>query len=228
MCLILYSGVLSNLEAIDDPHKRRHLNAILEGWGYFVIDSLWLIPAIARDRRVDVDGIKYIAEFPKDFGDKKVARAIAVESLSSISDFMTTIFGTEKLENQLLQPDLTEQAEHQIITVFRTLLIADLRLRGWPSILGKTCQMIGNSEYFRENIVRKIRSIDMLGKHPENTRKQIRKIGGNLIGNIKRSHGADFKKDAARESQNLAKSELINRLKVNAQEHQSDEEEGEY
>jgi hypothetical protein len=55
--LLLYSGLLKNLEIIPDATKRRHLEKVLAGWGILTAQSLWAVPLLAKHRKMKINGI---------------------------------------------------------------------------------------------------------------------------------------------------------------------------
>lgn len=214
--LLLYSGVLNNLEVVDDGPKRQHLRSVLEGWGYFTLHSMWAIPILAKDRRITINGVQYQAMFPTVFSDKKVARLISVEIVNVISRAMSTAVGTEKLERQLTEPELDEPDEPLIIEVYRTMLIADLRLKGWTNALEKLVSRLGESRFLMENLIRKLRDISAFDGHSAANKKQLQEIGAEIYSTLSGEVGKQRLEEKSKTIQRLNKQELVRRLKIRA------------
>src|SRR5665213_329703 len=164
-CLLLYSGLIKNMEEISGSDKRRHLASVWRGWGAFLHLSLQLVPDLARERKVRINGVLYELTVPRSMSDAELARGISLGMPLGIGRLVAASLGTEKLEQQLVEPDLFDVPEPLIVEFFRTALIADLRLPSAPAALRNSLKKLGVSRYLSEAMIQKIielRRVDRL------------------------------------------------------------------
>lgn len=157
--LFLYSGVLKNMELIDDPQKRQHLAALWRGWSIFWLISLMVIPEIARHRRFRINGVLYELNAPHDMPDAELARALSLGMPNGIGQMMAASLGTEKLERQLVEPLLSTSNEPLAYEFLRTSLIADLKLSATPGTIKAALERFRVSPYLAEALVWKVAAL---------------------------------------------------------------------
>jgi hypothetical protein len=220
--LLLYSGLLKNMEIISDSLKRKHLKNILIGWGILTAQSLWVVPMLSKHRQLKINGIQYTVILPRHYSEAKVARTIYVELPNSIAHLMKTMLGTEKLELQLRQPSLEETGEAAILTYYRYSLIADLRLGDWCGSLDALSGKLANKAYLRESLLRKVAGMYSLGFDLRDGEARLRKLAGKMIGQMRGKSRADSKKIAVQGVEDLKRKELVRRLRLIASERSSD------
>jgi predicted MPP superfamily phosphohydrolase len=220
--LLLYSGLLKNMEIIPDFLKRQHLQKILTGWGILTAQSLWIVPTLAKHRQLKINGIKYNVILPRQYSEAKVARTIYVELPNSIAHLMKSILGTEKLELQLKQPSLEEAGEPTILTYYRYSLVADLRLGDWCSSLDTLSGKLANKIYLREALLRKIAGMYSLGFDLRDAEGRLRNLAGRMIGQMRGKDRAESRRIAVKGVEDLKRKELVRRLRLIATERSSD------
>ena len=154
--LMLYSGVLKNMELIDDTEKRRHLTKVWHGWGCFLHLSLHLASEIAIHRRIRIDGVLYEIAAPHGISNEALARLIALNLPMGVSRLISANLGTEKLEKQLTEPALDEARNPLVFEFFRAALISDLRLPASEHALGAALDVMQSSAYLTEAMIWKI------------------------------------------------------------------------
>lgn len=154
--LLLYSGLIKNMEEIAGSDKRRHLASVWRGWGAFLHMSLQLVPELARDRKIRINGVLYELGVPLGMSDEELARRISLGMPIGLSRLLSASLGTEKLEQQLTEPELAEQDEPLVVDFFRTSLIADLKLVSVVTAIKNTLHRLRTSPYLSEAMVQKI------------------------------------------------------------------------
>jgi hypothetical protein len=213
-CLLLYSGVLKNMELIPDLDKRGHLARVLRGWGILTLQSLWVVPLLAKHRHMRINGVQYEVMLPRHYSEGRVARTICLELPNSIGYLAKTMLGTEKLERQLTEPSLDEANEAAILTYFRYSLIADLRLGDWCGALSSLHEKLKGAAYLREVLLRKVGYIYFLGFDLRANEARLRTLAGKMIGAIRGGSRSDRMKAATSEIEALKRKELVRRLRL--------------
>lgn len=221
MGLMLYSGLLKNLELISDPSKRRHLETILEGWGFLAVQSLAIIPLIAKHRKLRINGVLYEVQMPKHFSDQKVARLITLELPKSVGQFMVSTLGTEKLEMQLREPQLSEQGEPLICYFLRGKMMADLRIPGWVNELNRLADALQGSRFLTEGFIRTVSDIYQFGVHGNDTERKLRNLLGEAIGHMSGGTRSAKNKTKTRVIQNAERRALVRKLHLLASDDES-------
>lgn len=154
--ILLYSGVVKNMELIEDSEKRRHLANIWRGWAIFLHLSLAIVSELAQHRRLRINGVMYEFNAPIGMSDEELSRIIALNMPASISRIIAGSLGTEKLERQLTEPDFAELNYPLIYEFFRSSLIADLRLDATPGALQAALAALKDSTFLLESLIWKI------------------------------------------------------------------------
>jgi 3',5'-cyclic AMP phosphodiesterase CpdA len=157
LSVLLFSGLVKNLELVPDELKRRCLDRLWHGWSAFLHLSLAVVSELVRHRKLKINGVMYVINAPKSMPDNELARRIALSMPVSISKFASSSLGTEKLERQLTSPTLFDNTEVPLVfEFFRTALIADLRLSATPGAIESAFQKFRGSRYLTESLVWKV------------------------------------------------------------------------
>mgnify|MGYP001153875745 CR=1 FL=1 len=183
--LLVYSGVVRNLELVPDAVKRKHLAAVLEGWSSLLVMTLWVVPLLAKRRGMIVNGVNYNVMVSKHLSEGEVARVVYRELPAAISKLLWGAVGTEKLERQLLVPNLDEAAEPKIVGFFRNTLSVDLRLGDWPTRIDRFAETLRESRYLLEALMVKTTQVFRLSSHGENVRETLRRSLAGMMGTLK-------------------------------------------
>jgi predicted MPP superfamily phosphohydrolase len=154
--LTVYSGLLKNLELIDDSAKRQHLSQLWKGWGIFLHLSLSVVPDLAKHRKVRINGVLYEINAPVSMSDSELARLIALNMPVGITRLLSATMGTEKLERQLVEPSLDDTHKPLVFEFLRTAVIADLKLPSTASSLKTALSVLAPSAYLLEAMTWKI------------------------------------------------------------------------
>jgi predicted MPP superfamily phosphohydrolase len=147
LSLILYSGVIKNMELISDADKRRHLSAIWRGWSSMLVVALRIVPRIAKERRVRINGALYEVQAPFGMSNSTLLKHMMLRLPHVHVRAISSTLGTEKLERQLTEPNLEEEAEPKIYDFLRTGLIADLGLTATPGAVDALATRLKNNHY---------------------------------------------------------------------------------
>ncbi|UWR88316.1 STAND family AAA ATPase [Phaeobacter inhibens] len=123
LSLFMYSSLVKNSELIPDAEKRRHLATVLRSWAYVFFASFIQIPSLVKNRKLVVNGLRYVVLYPKEYSDNQVARQIAVNMPKELARLMFIFLGSEKLEMQLKHRDLDEVGEPRIVDFFEVFFI---------------------------------------------------------------------------------------------------------
>jgi len=163
LSLFMYSNLVKNSELITDHQKRQHLSAVLRSWSHVFFASFLHIPSLVKNRRLTVNGLNYVVAYPKEYTDNQVAKEIAVNMPKELARLMCVFLGSEKLEVQLRNPELTEVREPKIMDFFRSSLYIDLKLKNWFKVPQKFSDRVASSVYFQEVMLLKSSEIYRLG-----------------------------------------------------------------
>jgi predicted MPP superfamily phosphohydrolase len=153
LSLVLYSGMIKNMELIPNADKRRHLAAIWRGWAILLIAALRVAPRLARERRMRINGALYEVRAPQGMSDATLLRKMMLVLPHIHVKLLSAALGTEKLERQLTEPLLDDASEPKIYDFFRTGLIADLRLPTTPSAVSELARKLRNNRYLLWSLV---------------------------------------------------------------------------
>ncbi|MFA7585333.1 MAG: metallophosphoesterase [Novosphingobium sp.] len=167
VALFLYSGVVKNMELIDDASKRGHLAELWRGWSTFLYLSLTIVPEIAKHRKFRINGVLYELNAPVSMSDGELTRIISLEMPVGITRMISGTLGTEKLEKQIVEPELDAARQPLIFELLRTALIADLRLSATPHALATALDVLRNSPYLREALIMKIADLRRMDRIAE-------------------------------------------------------------
>lgn len=182
--LFLYSGVLKNMELIEDTEKRRHLGKVWRGWGTFLHLGLNMVEDLAHHRRVRINGVLCEVYAPKDMADKELARIIALNMPTGVARLIFASLGTEKLERQLTEPDLESTEQPLVYEFFRTALIADLQLSAAGRALAIALERLVSSPYLSEALVWKISYLRRYNRLPQELFDGLASPVANTLANL--------------------------------------------
>lgn len=147
LSIILYSGMIKNMELISDIDKRRHLHAIWRGWSTLMIEALRIAPKLAKERRLRINGALYEVHAPQGMNDTTLLRQMLVSLPHVYIRWISNSVGSEKLEEQLTNLSLDELADPKIVQLLRAGLVADLRLSGTPSSIERLFGAVRGSKF---------------------------------------------------------------------------------
>ena len=213
VALMLYSGILKNMELIDDGEKRRHLNKIWRGWSYFLHTSLQVASSIARERRVRINGVLYEVTAPHGISEDELSRIIALNMPKGVSSLILANLGTEKLEKQLTEPTLSEQENPLIYEFFRAGLISDLRLSASQSALKTVLTELKDSPYLLQAMIWKIADLRRYEKLPKEQYDKLAPDVAESLANLKGGTKNERSNEKRKQIERLKKDDILLRLK---------------
>ncbi len=211
--LLLYSGVLKNMELIGDAEKRRHLHNVWRGWGLFLQLSLSVATELARRRRLRINGVLYEFNAPKGMSDSELARVIALLMPTGISQVMSGALGTEKLERQLTDPELEPDGSPLIFEFFRATMIAELRLSATLGALQVAFDKLNSSRYLLEALTLKIAQLRRVDRLRPEHRQRVTELLAKAISDLKGGDRASRLRERDRQIVRLQKETLVLRVK---------------
>lgn len=211
--LVLYSGVVKNMELIPDATKRRHLEFLLKGWSIFLHLSLGVVPEIARHRKVRINGVLYEINAPIGMPDSELARQIALRMPVGVSRLASASLGTEKLERQLIEPTLDSENHPLVYEFFRTALIADLRLPATADAIKTALEKLRNSKYLEEAMIWKVADLRRLDRINPNQFNLITTSLARAISDLRGGTKKQREKEASRQVNRIHKESLVLKIK---------------
>lgn len=153
LSLILYSGLVRNLEHMTDPKKREHLANVWKSWATVLLGSVRLAPRIAKERKLRINGILYEVQAPQGMSDNALLKQMLLRLPAAHIKMISTAMGTEKLRRQLVEPTLEESQEPKVIRMLRVGLISELRLDETPGAVNELVQVFRENTYLLWSMV---------------------------------------------------------------------------
>jgi hypothetical protein len=161
VCLLMYSRVVRNSELVKAEDKRKGVFVALRGWSEVCVRVMALAPRLAKDRKIRINGVTYVvtsAEEEPD--DNKLLIRLFYAIPENASRLIFRHLGSEKLSRTLAAPfsDCGElEDEPLVVTFFRKLLIADLKLPGFEDTLKQLSEELGSALFLRQVMLSKLR-----------------------------------------------------------------------
>ncbi len=213
MSLFLYSGVVKNMELIDDARKRKHLAELWRGWSIFWLLSLMIVPEIARHRRFRINGVLYELSAPQGMSDAELARIILLNVPTGVSKMVSATLGTEKLVRQLVEPGLDAAGQPLAYEFLRASLVADLKLSATPAAFKVAFDHLRNSPYLTEAMVWKVADLRRMNRISERHLDSIAAPLAGAIANLKGGSKKQRNEERGRQIQRLQQEKLMLRIK---------------
>jgi hypothetical protein len=211
--LFLFSGVVKNMELIDAAEKRRHLADIWKGWSTLLHLSLTIVTKLSRDRRIRINGVLYEISAPHGMSNAELARNISLNMPASVSRLIAAMLGTEKLERQLVEPQLDAANQPLIYEFFRAALIADLRLSATAGALRTALDRLRSSSYLLEAMIWKIADLRRMDRLKPQQFEEIVASLAEAIANLKGGTNKVRMKEKQQQLQRLKKEGLMLRIR---------------
>lgn len=153
--LRVYSVCLKNLETIEKDHKEKHLAAVLDGWAAGVALAVRVAGVCFEGKTVDFGGVKVGVELGRHV-DGRVLRWFIANLPATISVFMKTELGTEKLSQQMKG---LEGMQKPISDLLRVGLMADLKANEFLSQVKRFMTRVAKSQFLTEAMMWKLRDV---------------------------------------------------------------------
>jgi hypothetical protein len=213
LSLILYSGLVKNMELIPDSDKRRHLASIFRGWAILLVASLRFAPRLAKERRVRINGAMYEVQAPQGMSDATLLRQMMLRLPFVHARLISGALGTDKLERQLSEPTLDQEGEPKIIDYFRTGVIADLRLASMPGAVEALVAKLRNNHYLLRSLIVHITELRRLDRVTLEHFKRLEAPLAAAIASLKGGSHVARENEKQRQIRRLAKDRLLLTIK---------------
>lgn len=173
--LFLVSKVLKHMELIPKDEKRSRLEVVITGWLQFCTFSLGLVPRIAKDKSVMLNGVLYRVRFSGDEPVGEIARRISLAMPLAISYMATGYVGSEKLKTQL-EEGIGEKGGSVSAQVLRSLLLADIGVSGIGKILRKAATGVRQHRFLEKVLVRKLYDVAIRFRLGDDDLNEVRQL----------------------------------------------------
>jgi predicted MPP superfamily phosphohydrolase len=215
LSLILYSGMIKNMELITDADKRRHLSSIWYGWAVMLVTALRFAPRLAKERRIRINGALYEVRAPQGMSNTTLLRQMMLRLPHIHVRMLSNILGTEKLERQLTEPTLAEGDEPKIYDFLRTGLIADLRMAATPGAIDALATKLRDNHYLLWSLVVHVNELRRLGRMKEEHFRALEKPLAGAIANLKGGSHKTRVEEKRKQMARLARDRLMLTMKQN-------------
>jgi len=210
--LLLYSGLIKNMELIQDADKRRHLGHIWRSWGINLIDALRFAPKLAKDRRLRINGALYEVRAPQGMSYPTLLRKLLLLLPHVSIRMLSGALGTEKLERQLTEPT-SEAEEPNVVALLRTGLIADLGLPATPSAITKLTERFKNHKYLLWSLIVHVSELRRLDRIKADHVTLLERPLAGAIAQLKGGTNAERETEKRRQLARLTRDRVVLRLK---------------
>ena len=196
--LALVSVVLRHMELIPDKDKRELLRLALKGWLQFCTLSLSLVPIIARDKTLVLNGVTYRLNLQTDVPIGELARRLSMAMPLATSSVATNYIGSEKLKLQLMD-GIGSDIESPSTQLFRALLLADIGVDEISEIFKKAEKGVKGRRFLLNVLVRKLYDVAIRFRVDERNLEEIREIASRIAVSLEGKKGS--KLEAGRRNQ---------------------------
>lgn len=165
-CLGLYSRVIRNSELVRADEKRAGVFAAIVGWSELCVMVLGIAPLLAKKRKVVINGVSYVLSGSLvDEDDEKLLMRLLYAIPDNISRMLFLQLGSEKLSKTLSASLRTEGSggEPLLVTFFRKLLIADLKIGKYEEILKDLSSELNKSRFLQQVLLTRLRFMFRVG-----------------------------------------------------------------
>jgi hypothetical protein len=184
--LILVSGMVRHMELVPDEDKRRVLAGALEGWVQFTANSLGIVAALAKDRRVTLNGIVYRTTLGDDMPVGEAARRMALTMPIASARMAALFIGTEKLRLQL-QSGIGSEEHGPAEQFLRFAILADLGVGNLADLAEQVANQSRDSRFLRHVLMRKLYEIAIRFRLPKDQLDDIKNIVSDMIISLQRA-----------------------------------------
>src|SRR6185312_13046695 len=198
--LDMLSAMAKHMELIPKERKRELLDLVMDGWLSLLAHSLGIIPALAKERHVTFNGIRYEIQFPENMSLGEVTRRI--------------ILGTDKLELQLskrLGDDLEITPGRQ--QFIRVGLLSLLGTEGISEKLREVGTKLRGKRYLSEALLRQLYELAVRYRLNDAELSKIRRLAGDLATELEAVPAGQKVKRRDQIIESLTKDRLIVEMK---------------
>jgi len=173
---------------------------------------------VRKKRELRVNGVLYQVQMSHHWSEARLARSIYLAFPNTIAGLMAALVGSEKLERQLLEPQIDEQCEPGIVTYFRISLISDLRLRGWMDLVRQHIMQLQPRRFLLESALRRYSEMYYLGQVEQGSGDRLKEIVAESIALLRGHTAKERKRIKGDAMQKVEKRALVRQLRIAAQE----------
>lgn len=213
LALILYSGAVKNMELIDDAQKRAHLSALWKAWSTYLFHSLRMVPKLAKDRRVRMNGVLYEIIAPHGMSDADLARTIMLRMPTAHVKLLAGAMGTEKLEKQLTEPHLDEKDDPLVYTLLKAGLAAELRLKSATGFVNVALTSLKDSRYLLESLIINVAELRRVDRLRNDDMQKLEAPLANAIANLRGGGHKSKENEKRKQLARLSKERLLLEMK---------------
>jgi uncharacterized protein YecA (UPF0149 family) len=134
---------------------------------------------------------------------------------TGVSKILSATLGTEKLERQLIEPQLDAVGHPLVYELLRASLIADLRLSVTPDALRTSLERLQSSAYLLEAMIWKIADLRRLDRLQQQHFHEIEAALADAIASLKGGTKKTRADEKRRQIQRLKNEGLLLRIKRN-------------
>jgi hypothetical protein len=183
--LNLLSAMAKHMELIPKERKRALLRLVIDGWLKVLSHSLGAVPALAKEKHITLNGIRYEIHFPETMSLGEITQRIMLGMPIAMLRILHQVMGTDKLELQISQgigDDLTSTpAREQFV---RVGLLSLLGTEGVADKLKDVAAKLKGKKYLSEALLRQLYELAIRYRMDETELSKIRHLAGNLASEL--------------------------------------------
>lgn len=188
--LTLLSSMLKNMELIPSKVKSAILERVIHGWLQFLCLSMGIVPALAKEKRLRLNGIEYVILYPEDLEISEVARRLYLYMPISVAKIATHHLGTEKLRVQL---EDGIGASTDVVPIgqqfLRSAVLAQLGVERLSEVVGAAAFRIRSRRYLSDVYVRLLAEIAVRYRLPADELQKVRQLAAEMRAEVEGSSG---------------------------------------
>lgn len=165
-----------------------------------------------------INGVLYELNTPLGLSDEKLARQISLGLPVAMTRLIAGSLGSEKLDQQLTEPELDDSNEPLVVDFLRTGLIADLKLSKAASAILTSLERLRPSAYLTEALIVKIAELRKLGQISDQRFERIRNNVATAIAGLRGLSGPALTDATRREIARSRRQSVLLKLRKNNEE----------
>ena len=178
--LVLLSTLVKHMELIPNDDKRAHLASALDGWVQFTANSLGIVNALAKERRVAFNGITYISTLADDLPMGEVARRLSLTMPAAIGRMAGTFIATDKLYSQLAE-GIGSQDDPLARQLMRFSIISDMGSASVAQLADKAADSFKGHRFLSHALARKLHEVAVRFRLPKEVLSEVRNAAADLF-----------------------------------------------
>ena len=203
-----------HMELIPKAKKRQLINLVLDSCLSVMAHSLGVVPALAKEKHITLNGIRYEIHFPEGMELGEITRRIMLAMPIALIRIIHQIMGTDKLELQLAQgigDDVRVTPGRE--QFLRAGLLSLLGVEGAADKLATVASAIEGKTYLREALLRQLYELAIRYRLEESELKKVRGLAGDLATELEAVPLGDKVKRREQIIESLTRDRLIVEMK---------------